>query len=615
MLIRILVVIASIQVILLSLSFPIGELFSDKPLFYIDNVMHWYRLKIATALASDSVIIGYDPFMGAGVPAGITGNPAAKLPALFAILLNSFLSEMQIWKLYVFMSALIAPLCIPVAMRLLKFNVFIIVIASLLGLLIWWASWFRWFHTAGLVSYVLVSYLSVFYFAILVVYFEKEKNSFIFALVLGAFGALFFFIHPLFFVPAVFSTLCLLIFYWKVITARKLFYLFALVPIVSLLPNMVWIIPQFFEKIYIAFKSGLTHQAVADVNIIWKEAIGVWETPARGAKIYPVLVLASLTSLLFLKELKQKKLIISIIFLSLSLILFAALGALNETVGGMTQPNRFSVMGYLFLSLVSSVGIYLMFKNFIRAKSARTRITYAGLSFFVISGILFSMNEVRHEIVASDHGRYGVISPEVKGIGEYTTYLLEKIPRLAGKNERVLFETANGRIHDGIHIAGYLALSTEREFIGGPYPFSHFAGYWDGFLFGQDIRQFSDEEMLKYLDLYNVGVIIAHSEVSKKYWDNSRSARLVDEFKEIKIYARDNNKKSFFYKGEGMRVESKHNSIKFSSVTGDEIILKYHYIEGIKSKPEVTLEPIYLENDPNPFILIKMPPDSFELFM
>ncbi|MEL7449134.1 MAG: hypothetical protein AAFN78_07990, partial [Pseudomonadota bacterium] len=71
-----------LQALLVSLTFPVTELFSDLPLFHIDNAAHWYRITTAANLAESGNVVGYDPFFNAGTATGIAANPAAKVPAL-----------------------------------------------------------------------------------------------------------------------------------------------------------------------------------------------------------------------------------------------------------------------------------------------------------------------------------------------------------------------------------------------------------------------------------------------------------------------------------------------------------------------------------------------------
>lgn len=72
---------AAIQFYLVSYTFPLSELFSDKPLLHVDSPYHWYQIFVAQRLASDWLLTGYDPFFSAGYIAGVPFNASAKIPA------------------------------------------------------------------------------------------------------------------------------------------------------------------------------------------------------------------------------------------------------------------------------------------------------------------------------------------------------------------------------------------------------------------------------------------------------------------------------------------------------------------------------------------------------
>ena len=131
---------------------PFSEIGTDRPLFYIDGPYHWYQMELAKAFASAGNIVGYDPFFSAGHPEGIIYNWSAKLPALLAILFSPWIGTVSLYKAYVFASAALAPAAIPVAAALLRFPSRTFFGTALLGILMWWASYFHWYFTAGMVA-------------------------------------------------------------------------------------------------------------------------------------------------------------------------------------------------------------------------------------------------------------------------------------------------------------------------------------------------------------------------------------------------------------------------------------------------------------------------------
>ncbi len=66
-----------------------------------------------------------------------------------------------------------------------------------------------------------------------------------------------------------------------------------------------------------------------------------------------------------------------------------------------------------------------------------------------------------------------------------------------------------------------------------------------------------------------------------------------------------------FLKGEGV-VKSNYNQLALSKLTTveDEVVISYHWMQGLKTKPRRTLERIFIGGDPIGFIRIIDPPQS-----
>src|SRR5690349_21754948 len=113
-------VLSLIQFALVSKTFPLAELWSENPIFHNDGGYHWYQIKVAINLAATNNIVGYDPFFAAGYVGGIPHNASAKLPAVLSFMSGSWFSEIVAYKLFVFISAILCVVCVPVASRLLQ---------------------------------------------------------------------------------------------------------------------------------------------------------------------------------------------------------------------------------------------------------------------------------------------------------------------------------------------------------------------------------------------------------------------------------------------------------------------------------------------------------------
>jgi len=599
------------QAVLISISFPITELWTDTPLFHNDAAFHWYEMKVAVDLAQEGKLTGYDPFFGAGYLGGIASNPSAKLGALVAIMFHRWASEIVIYKVLSILAALLAVVCIPLASRWLELDTLTTAIASAFGFLLWWASWFRWFHTTGMVAFVFASYLFPPYLAGIVRYFETHRahTVFFWLCIVGAFAL---FYHPLFLLPVMCAAGWYVLVHWRTINRAKSVAVLLGLPLLILLPNLIWLYPVYRQG-KVAELTTMAYQSLVDVTMIGKELLGWYgKSDAHGSPLYAPLLLASLWGCIRSASPKQQRIAFAWTSAGLTLVVFAAVGAVVTTFRSF-QPNRFAPVGYLLLTIPAAMGLAQIIRH--DSKNRMTPVVRWTAQFlvgvFVLVGT-YMANELRREMSPAPFGHYGTETPEVKGLGTYSGWILPWLNAHTTKEARVLFEDSKGRVYDGAHILGYYAFQSDREFIGGPFPFHHFAGFWDSTLFRKPIGTINVDQMQRYLELYNVGWIIVHSEDSKRYFDSMPGVVPLDGFREIKTYMVI-QPLSFFISGAGRVIERGHNRIVLADLTGDEIILKYHFVPGLRSDPPATLVPVYRLDDPDPFLRIINPPSQLTL--
>jgi len=203
----------------------------------------------------------------------------------------------------------------------------------------------------------------------------------------------------------------------------------------------------------------------------------------------------------------------------------------------------------------------------------------------------WSATEVVREVSRAPVGHYGSVPPEIRPLGEKSTWLVNWLAANTSKEGRVLFETSKGRIHDGAHMAGYYAASADREFIGGPYPFMFRAGFWDDFAFGEPLGTMSAERFEQLLHLYNVGWIVVHSGAAKRFLSSAPNVVQVGEHDDLRLYRVD-GPLNYFLVGSG-RVEARAiNRLVLSDLDGPEIIVKCHFIPGLSGGSSAKVGPV-----------------------
>jgi hypothetical protein len=595
-----------VQFALVSWTFPLSQLTTSTPLFYIDSPFHWYEMQSATAFAALGRLAGYDPYFGAGYIGNVGFNASAKIPALLSILLSRWLGDFVIYKLYVFCCAIVAPVFVPITAKLLDLRRVAGAAATVLGLLLWWLSELRWFHTAGLVSYVFTSYLALLYGALALYYLTRstERATPIALAAIGIFG---FLDHPLFPIPTAFLVIGLAAAHWRALRLRQCVILFGILPVLILVPNLVWIWPTLH---YPSFANvAPSYQAAVDPSIIWRYGLGLFSMDERGTKLNVVIWFLVAWACIAPSEPKRKRLPLAITAASICLIVFAALGAALPHVATF-QPNRFSAAAYLFLCIPAGCGAAALIGNLTHRGAWRAAGYISGV--LLVASAVFFLREMGRELSSRDIPHYGAIPPEVRGTGPVSRWILSWLKNDTTAQARVLFETSEARVHDNAHMAGFYALTARREFIGGPYPFLHFAGFWDGFLFGKRIGAIPPADFRNYLDLYNIGWIIVFSPESKAYLNRQPELVRTAAFGPFQTY-RVEGPHSFFVSGSGVVSHAGFNDLELDWLQGTQVVLKYHYVAGLVTNPAARVEPVTLPGDPSPFIRLIEPPPRITL--
>ena len=587
----------ALQFFFVAHTFPWSELFGSASLLHIDNPFHEYNVAMGAAVSS----IGYDPFFAAGRTTGFAINHSDRLPAFLASILPSSVTAAEIWKLYTFVVSIIASICLPLTLIILRFERNAIIVGSILGLLLWWTGMFRWFHTAGMVSFVFIAFASLPFTAMVVRLLTRDFiKSFAAVMGLGFVAAFLFFNHPLFSLPSIIFVIFYLILnskdvYWKSGLAALL-----AVAIIGVLLNFNWLY-YFLNPVDIQ-ETFDHYQRATGGDLVIKSLLGIWEK-ASGARINTPIALAVMLGFFLAYFNTKRALLFTYSCVGIFWLLYAYIAGDSEVLGKLTQPNRFATIAYLFLALPAAVSIAKIFCSALQPERTWRRAISRVSAGLLAVGLAIGVIEMGREISFANIGHYGQRPPQVQNQEQYANHILSFLNTNTDASARVLFETSLGRIHDGGHIAGLLALKSQREFIGGPYVQTGFASFWDGIAFAKPIAEISSELMHEYFDRYNIGWIIAHSEKSKHYFDQLNGVVCISEWNQLKFY-QVQRPHSFFVTGSGELVEREANRLVFTAVSGDTVILKYHYLPGMHSS-EGTIDPVFIGDDPNQFIQLR----------
>ena len=595
-----------VQLLLQSWFFPITELLTATPLIHIDAAFHQYQMALAQALCKQHLLVGYDPYFAAGYQGGVTFNASAKLPALLACALATPAAVVPAYKVFSFMMGVLAPASLVLAAGMLGLPRAAGWTTAALAVLLWWTGPIRWYHTAGLVSWVASAFLAVPYAVAAVrCCLRPTTMSLLGVATVGALGTL---LHPLFALAVLVLALPLVLASWREGQSGWQSVGAALcICAVVLAVNVPWVLATLSAPGY-ASQPG-PHQWAVDPLLMLRELLGVASTAAGGSRLYAALMLGC-AAFLALAQGPARKLMLAVLVGAVLLMAWASLGGLMKGASAL-QPNRFSALAWLVLSLPAAWGVVAL------ARAVRSR---RGISRWLVGAVLAAIaliggmfvREAGVEIFTTRPGRYAVTPPEVKGLGNTSHAVLGFLRDHTDRSARVYFEASLARVHDGGHLAGLYALQADREFIGGPYPFIDYANAWDSWAFGRPLAELSATELSQHLDLYNVKWMLCHSAGCRQAMAQLPGVSLVAELGPVTAYQRA-QPGNFFAQGRGRVLQRCFNAVELETERDPETILKYHWVPGLVTSPPATVERRDLMPGARPFIVLRNPPRHLTL--
>lgn len=185
---------------------------------------------------------------------------------------------------------------------------------------------------------------------------------------------------------------------------------------------------------------------------------------------------------------------------------------------------------------------------------------------------------------------------------------------------RLLHEETDRGSHQyyGSHMPALIPLYTGLELAGGPAPHAllkhNLLRFEAGTLLGQPLEQLPEDTVRRYFDLYNVRWVLCWTPQAKRYLASLEGASLVGHYDKFTLF-RVGAAPSFFMEGAG-RVEARENEIVLRDVAAPSgrIVLKYHWLETLRTRPARRIEPLHVPEDPVPFIAVVDPPRELAIY-
>ena len=596
---------------------PGSGIFNTDPIIEQDWGLHFHHLaSLESFWREDRLVWGYNPFFMAGFPSNTIQDLSIKFFEFAALGLSFFaLTPLQWFKISAFLAMASAPWLGFFTARNLFFahdhKYVIAPAAAFLATVYWWNSLPREMFFYGMIGFPSAAYLSMLGISLFYRLTAAREPAGWIPIGWLAFAAVILPLHvqsTIIFLPPM---IALLVFAPNLITMRLCSWSAAGL-LVAILVNLVWLKPA-LEHRGDDVSAAIVEQLplFASVNpftflLDYLGPRGFWTFRQPFLEKGFRLVLLVL-GIIGIRQLIAKNDRVAGILLAsavLGLFILTYFGALVPSVKPW-QPLRFKVSMDILLALGAAFAVA---EWRVPRRSASPKLVPVllgcGLATFLI-------NLIQTESSGKLQLRTRV-DPQIAA-------LVEWIDKETPANGRVLFEESgdeSGFVYGGAYLSSLLPARTGRQFIGGPLNLyndrHHFAEFHSGKVFKKDVQRIPNDELGNYLRLYNIRAVVAfHPASIKKLQSMSGLVTFEQRIGPVHLM-KVNQPSSWFIAGAG-KVTAGLNRLELSELTGDEVVLKYHWIEGLIASPTVRIEPVKIGDDPIPFIKLIDPPANVVL--
>ncbi|MBN1871479.1 MAG: hypothetical protein JW800_02800 [Candidatus Omnitrophica bacterium] len=596
------VILIIFQAIFSFVTFPVHKLDIERPILFCDHAFHYYQTILTIDLLKTSKRLwGYDPRFMAGYPTAVA-NMSCNFGAAFATGVLSIILPLAVAsKVFLMAMIILMPVITYFSCRNLFFNRSESFLAGLV--LVYLLSHFTKYNLLvrlGLYSFVFSMFLALFTFTYFFRYLKTgEKKVLVYYLLTGWYSIT---LHPMSSVAMFFFVAFYLAFERSKISAQKLKHLFG-ASILIVLGNLYWLMPLIRFSNY--YHPGSTVMMEAHG---WKELIKQTIMPANIITVS--FLCAILSPILLRKEQKKNAVILTLwaTFLSLFFIAFIQTGPIARFFSHI-EPGRFdiilAVVAPILTSWICSKIFKLRTKILIMALSALMCVQM--LFWYKIPAKEFIKNKLFYMIRFFPEPFLNLFKHDIRNKGG--EYLVNSILSLTDNSGRILMEHCmGGNTILCSQFTGMLQELTKREFMAGPYfclriVHSYFQTLTEGNIFSRPIETIEIERFMEYMDLYNIKWAFINNKVTKEYFkSHPKYFRLLSSYKNMDIYlvARE---ASYFIKGEGS-INASLDKITITNASKGDIILKYHYLDTLKTRQGLKVERYDALDDPVGFIKI-----------
>ncbi len=590
---------------------PPRVLFSRDPIMMVDYALHAYQVDRALqAYHGWHELWGYDPLSLAGQPSGVAEDLTSKGTELFVIGLRGLGMDAGVaFNLFIALSLALVPFAGYAAARAFRLSKAAAGVTALLWVLLWYFdSFMHWSWWIGMITWCFVAYGSVLFVGLFQRALEpsSKRVHFLPLILLAPVLAI---VHP--FAALTLLVPCGVIYYrgFRKLPRDK-HGLVVVAALAAAATALIWIRPFLHFKHYVdtadTFFNARAEYLLTDYFDLLRNSD---HTGAPVRTIVRFLCFAAGGVCLVRWWRRGDERVYGLGSLIVWCVVLAYLAGYTSA-GRQTQPYRQIAPAMLAAAIPAGELLAdLLAPASIRALESRAKVLLSLAALLILPrfgrNVLFFFPDVLPDTTASP-----IVMNEPK---PFTARLAP------GSNESrtlrdwlVAHHGDRGRIVVQPWVLGeYLAATTRLPILGGLeqrnvwQADAHlFRRAKDGNLPGDALRE--------YFETYAVGYVV----LAGKHGPLDYRTDLLEPVEVVadhRVY-RTRIQPSYFLAGTGHIAAQSLNSVKVEAASGDSVVIRFHWLETLRCRPDCKIERFPIEGDRVGFIKVPTPPPSFEIY-
>ncbi len=598
------------------ITFP--RLFDRQPLLLVDySMLYYFSFTSKQFFKQNFQLWGYDPFYSCGFPLSFIWNSNVAIQT-FSIIF-SWLTTSAAIKVFHVLILFLFPCFIFLSFKNFGFDSFSALLGTVLSVTYFRLDLPLLFSIYGMDTTYLATYFS--FFTISNFYRYVKKPTFKTLFILAILTSLVFLIHKTSLIMIFIPFLILLSFLFFKFGWKKFTLTFFMLMFSTIIVNWYWIYPVLRLMHYKVFLQDAPmwqnydfFKPLHDYFSFSLEFLPNRELPFMIGTVILRNVLLWLGIVGMTLWFVRKKWLLFCLFGLTAIFLFTlAYWGSFWHLTAILNPYRYIANFNLLLVVPSVVAFVEMNKFFTRKYDESVKVFF---SFFCVL-LIFILNF----LVPFYWGIFDSSFLTKKSLDKNLIEIINWIKLNTSDEGRILIEGSGiwdrewkiQRYND-IYLTALIPILTKRKLASSPYPYMFlkhgYVDFKDGSLLGKPINEYSLEGIKNIFDLYNIKWVIGWSDDAEHFFSQHP-----DFFRKVNggkfSYYTINKNSTYFYRGEG-NIFVTHNKILIYNLKPQksDFVLKYHWLENIKSNPQVGVEKVEIANDPIGFIKIKNPKSS-----